>query len=239
VFYGIKPTGELLWYHDLQRDGTNLPNGTAGWAENSGSQIGTEWFVYPSELRPSLQFDFNQVTFKDSTPVGGNAHLTLRSDGSFTVWGHAHNSGAIDYNISMMIVVKDSNDQAYYPTQVSASLSGSPGSNSRDFDFRGDSQDESIRANWPRIVARSAAWCTIDANSNAASLVGLALGTVGVVLAVIALPVVWAVIAPGKAEGSKPLGPTAVPNPAPTPELPIGGPTSGSGTGDGLPPGTI
>ena len=43
VIYAIKTTGELLWYRDERRDGSNAPDGSSGWAANSGSQIGIGW----------------------------------------------------------------------------------------------------------------------------------------------------------------------------------------------------
>src|SRR5271155_5011263 len=36
IIYAIKPTGELLWFRDILRNGTNPPDGTAGWDSNSG-----------------------------------------------------------------------------------------------------------------------------------------------------------------------------------------------------------
>jgi hypothetical protein len=41
--YGITESGQLLWYQDAKRDGTNDPNGGSGWAPRSGSPIGTGW----------------------------------------------------------------------------------------------------------------------------------------------------------------------------------------------------
>lgn len=43
IIYAIKPTGELLFYQDLLRNGTNSPDGSSGWHPNSGSQIGEGW----------------------------------------------------------------------------------------------------------------------------------------------------------------------------------------------------
>jgi hypothetical protein len=43
IIYAIKPTGELLWYQDTLRNGTNGAHAEQGWASNSGSQIGYEW----------------------------------------------------------------------------------------------------------------------------------------------------------------------------------------------------
>ncbi len=43
VIYAIRETGELLWYRDDLRDGSNGPNAERGWAPGSGSQIGRGW----------------------------------------------------------------------------------------------------------------------------------------------------------------------------------------------------
>jgi len=58
VIYAIKPTGELLWYEDLKRDGTNAPDGSTGWA--GYKQIGVGWnFSHVFTLEPY-----------DTTPTG-------------------------------------------------------------------------------------------------------------------------------------------------------------------------
>src|SRR6516165_4790230 len=43
IIYAIKPTGELFWYQDVKRDGTNGANAQTGWAPGSGNQIGFGW----------------------------------------------------------------------------------------------------------------------------------------------------------------------------------------------------
>jgi N,N-dimethylformamidase len=43
IIYAIRPDGPLLWYQDLNRDGSNAPDGSSGWAANSGHQIGSGW----------------------------------------------------------------------------------------------------------------------------------------------------------------------------------------------------
>src|SRR5262245_31759608 len=43
IIYAIRPTGELLWYQDLKRDGTNGAHGESGWHAKSGNQIGIGW----------------------------------------------------------------------------------------------------------------------------------------------------------------------------------------------------
>ena len=45
-FYAIANSGELFWYKDLKRDGTNGPNAETGWDPRSGSQIGVGWQMF-------------------------------------------------------------------------------------------------------------------------------------------------------------------------------------------------
>jgi tachylectin len=46
LIYGITTSGQLLWYRDLARDGSNSADGSTGWAVGSGSQIGTGWLGF-------------------------------------------------------------------------------------------------------------------------------------------------------------------------------------------------
>lgn len=43
IIYAIRIGGELLWYRDLKRDGTNGMDGSTGWDARSGNQIGLGW----------------------------------------------------------------------------------------------------------------------------------------------------------------------------------------------------
>ena len=43
------------------------------------------------------------MTFPGSTPVNGSANLVIRSNGSFEYSFHAHNSGAIPYNVVIFV----------------------------------------------------------------------------------------------------------------------------------------
>ena len=210
VIYGTKRSGELLWYKDLLRDGTNSAGGS-DWATNSGAQVGNGWFAYPASLPPTQQFDLDSVTFDDSTPVGGNAHLTLRSDGSLTFWGHFHNAGAIDYNISFMMIVRDANDTPY-SVAVSGHLSGSTGTGSHDYDFRIDSRNDLVAQQWPAIVSYAVAEGHIKADSDLEAFISEVFATAGIVLSVIAL-------IPAGGPPQKPPPPCCNPN-GPAPPLP-------------------
>jgi hypothetical protein len=43
IIYAVRSDGALLWYQDLNCDGSNAPDGSSGWAGNSGNQIGSGW----------------------------------------------------------------------------------------------------------------------------------------------------------------------------------------------------
>ena len=44
-------------------------------------------FVLPHDLPGGLDFDFNPIVFSGRMPVGGSAHLTIREDDSYTLFG--------------------------------------------------------------------------------------------------------------------------------------------------------
>ncbi|MFJ9611565.1 hypothetical protein ACIRS1_35040, partial [Kitasatospora sp. NPDC101176] len=44
ILYGVDSNdGRLLFYRDEREDGSNAPDGSTGWAANSGRQIGQHW----------------------------------------------------------------------------------------------------------------------------------------------------------------------------------------------------
>jgi Neuraminidase-like domain/Tachylectin len=79
VIYAVKPTGELLFYKDILRDGSNAPDGSIGWHPNSGKQISYGWqnfkFIFSGEngviygVQPSGELLF----YKDIARDGSNA----------------------------------------------------------------------------------------------------------------------------------------------------------------------
>jgi N,N-dimethylformamidase len=46
VLYAITSAGELIFYRDCARDGSNAPDGTSGWAPGSGNQIDAGWSAF-------------------------------------------------------------------------------------------------------------------------------------------------------------------------------------------------
>ncbi|PSR17360.1 hypothetical protein C8255_13005, partial [filamentous cyanobacterium CCP3] len=84
ILYAVKLTGELLFYQDIWKNGENAANGSTGWHQNSGKQIGTGWqgfkfltsggdgIIYA--VKPTGELGFYQDLRKDGTnSVGINA----------------------------------------------------------------------------------------------------------------------------------------------------------------------
>ena len=164
-------------------------NGTVGLAAATTPPFtGTHWEVQdfgpvPSEVR----FDVDSITFGGGVPVGGFAHLVLRSNGSYTFSGHFHDSGATEHNVGIVWGVKDLASRVYTFHQ-SGHVSGTFEPGSREFDFNVDSQNSAIAQNWPflALAARSTlqASATLDLVNLTNSVIGalgLATGVIGVI----------------------------------------------------------
>jgi hypothetical protein len=143
-------------------------------------------FVLPHDLPASLDFDFNPIVFGGGVPVGGNAHLTIRQDGSFTFSGHFHDSGATEFNVALVWAVKDSQNMVY-TFQHSGHVSGTFESGSRNDDWTVDSRNDDIANRWANIAAGSRGDARADANIELVNLTNSLIGTLGTVLGVVAI----------------------------------------------------
>jgi hypothetical protein len=140
-------------------------------------------FVLPHDLAPTLEFDFNPVEFGEGIAAGGSAHLTLRPDGSFTFFGHLHDSGGVEYNVAVVWAVKDSQNQAY-TFQHSGHINGTFESGSRDDDWRIDSHDDNIANNWISLAAGATSHSVASARGDLAGLTNNLIGAIGLVIGI-------------------------------------------------------
>ena len=62
----------------------------------------------PQAALARRDFDTGRIVFGNGVPVGGNAHLTLYSDGTYALTGHFHDSGAPSYNLTLVFIIADS-----------------------------------------------------------------------------------------------------------------------------------
>jgi cytochrome c5 len=182
------PTAQGAWRycqkcHSMFYDGyPNKGNCAAG----DGHDAQGFNFVLPHDLPASLDFDFNPIVFGGGVPVGGNSHLTIRQDGSFTFSGHFHDSGATEYNVALVWAVKDSQNMVY-TFQHSGHVSGTFESGSRNDDWAVDSRNDNIASRWANIAAGSIGEARADANIDLINLTNSLIGTLGTVLGVVAI----------------------------------------------------
>jgi hypothetical protein len=154
----------------------------------SGHEAAGFNFALPHDLSPELNFDFSPIVFGGGTPVGGNAHVTLRQDGSFTFFGHFHDSGAPDFNDAIAVAVKDSQNIVYL-FQHTGHMSGTFSSGSRDDDWRIDSRDDRIANNWGFISTGSQGHAKSSTSADLTNIVNGLIGSLGTVLGVVGIVV--------------------------------------------------
>jgi hypothetical protein len=86
--YAIEASGDLLWYRDLRRDGTNGARAESGWDQRSGNQIGIGWtltfdlegYCFPLSAAPGETIQFFVSSFEPEYTVT-YLRLKLQADG--------------------------------------------------------------------------------------------------------------------------------------------------------------
>lgn len=164
--------GNLVLYdsqqHPLWNSGTEGHPGTLLTVQDDGNVVvglpGIPGFVIPiwttnTAEQPSTLHSNVSITFADSTPVGGWSDLTLESDGSYVVSGHLHDSGFLDYNFSVVWLVRD-NQGVLYTFPAIGGLQGTQSgfSPNRDADWGAKAVNPAIAAAWKDIPPPGPAW---------------------------------------------------------------------------------
>ncbi|HEY1945967.1 MAG TPA: hypothetical protein VGG97_03105 [Bryobacteraceae bacterium] len=157
-------------------------------AAGGGHQAQGFMFVLPHDIPASLDFDFNPIVFGNGVPVGGSSRLTLRQDGTYTFTGHFHDSGATEYNTSLVWAVKDAQNQVYTFSHA-GHVSGTFESGSRDDNWTVDSQDGRLADNWANLGAAATGKSEASSKLDLVNLTNSLIGTLGTVLGVVAIAV--------------------------------------------------
>jgi hypothetical protein len=146
----------------------------------------------PNELEVNVPLDIRNVL--SQVPVIGifgvrahlGAHVILRQDGTYRWWGEIHNSSAVETNVSVAFLLKDTQNNAY-PFQVQrAHLSGLFEPNQRDVvwgDRMQDNQNASIKDNWVFLAAGYAGLCQASATVDSVNMLMAIAAVLGVALA--------------------------------------------------------
>jgi len=125
-----------------------------------------------------LHFDLDSITFDGGVPVGGFAHLILCKDGTYSFYGHFHDSGATEYNINFVWAIKDSGNHVY-TFQQSGHVSGTLEPGPRDFDWRIDGQNTTIARNWADLTGGATQDAQGSATIDLLNLFNTVVGVVG------------------------------------------------------------
>jgi hypothetical protein len=143
-------------------------------------------FVLPHDPPTSLDFTFAPIVFSSGVAAGGNSHLTLRQDGSYTFSGHFHDSGTLPYNTALAWVIKDIVDQAYTFLH-SGHIPGSLSSGSSDDNWNINATSSAIAENWANIDALATSHAEANMKVNLSSVRDSAVKAAGVVAEVVSI----------------------------------------------------
>jgi hypothetical protein len=82
-----------------------------GWEPLGGPPLTSFGLTHPT---PVARVDFGtDITFQDDTPVGGRVDITLFVNGTWSISGYLHDSGAPNYACSLACAIIDSSNRAY------------------------------------------------------------------------------------------------------------------------------
>ena len=164
--------GNLVLYDSQQRplwnSGTEGHPGAFLTIQDNGNVIvgGLLWsnLVLPfwstnTGVAPTTLQGHANITFDDDTPVGGWSDLALNSDGSFAVSGHLHDSGAVDYNFSVVWAVRDNQGVLYTFPAIGGLQGTQSGFNpNREANWGANGTNAAIAAAWKDIPPPGPAW---------------------------------------------------------------------------------
>ena len=150
--------------------------------ESSSSEANTTARQAPE----TLDWDWNPIVFGGGVPVGGNAHLTIASDGTYTFSGHFHVSGAPSYNTALVWAVKDSQN-IMYTFEDTGRVHGTFEPGSRDHDWVKTGHSDDIQRRWQYISAGWSQQAQANVNISLGFLIDAIKGALGIVASVIAI----------------------------------------------------
>jgi len=99
-----------------------------------------------------IDLDTGGITFGGGVPVGGNSHLTLRSDGTYTFTGHYHDSGFPSYNVELAWGIRTSLGRVYTFAH-NGRVHGTDESGSRDDNWAGNAPLLDLTTYWNELAA--------------------------------------------------------------------------------------
>ncbi len=175
-----------------EQDWTNPANGARGRVSAfEHGNIGWTPLDGVIEL-PETRTDHQNVETPAGTALGGWVDIVLRSDGSYVISYHLHDSGVTGYDFTVRAIFAASNGMTFVG-QHSGHVGGTLTSGSRDDDFTEPGFSEAIRHNWAAVKG-GRLWVTKDYSTTgvvgfiedvAKAVVDVVAGAVGAAVGVI------------------------------------------------------
>jgi uncharacterized protein with LGFP repeats len=140
-------------------------------------------------LPPSIGPLVQQYSFKSGVAAGGSSNITVFQNGQVQFEGQLHDSGALAYDISVVCILVDADNQGYSLTTV-GHIAGTFESGSRDYLWNTSANNGLIQQNWRAIVASNSVAQNASESMDLGALmsnVANAAGVVGAAAGVIAL----------------------------------------------------
>jgi uncharacterized protein with LGFP repeats len=156
--------------------------GSINWTPAAGA------FMVAGGALPTTITAHADISFPDSTPVGGTADIVLGNDGGFTISGHLHDSsGLADYSDSVVYMVIAQATKTAYTFLHSGTVHGQilPGPSNDDWNESGNRQE--LVAAWPDLCAGYDTSITAHVDWDTAGLVDLVKQAYPYVVAVVSL----------------------------------------------------
>lgn len=156
---------------------SDFQNGRISWTADGGAV----------DIPQTYVVDAPNIVFGTGISIGGNARLTLSSNGALHYQGHLHDSGFPSYDYLSVFTVKDTIGNAYVATHTGRTH-GTDEAGSRDSDWDETTGNDMVRQHWQAIMNGNWGW-KVDVTSDwspqkiAEDVVGL----VGTVVGIIAL----------------------------------------------------
>jgi hypothetical protein len=163
------------------------------WDCNGGTN--QKFALTQNDSSPPIVFSWPNVSFPTpGVTVAGNVALTLYQDGSYDFSGAFNDSGALDYNLQVVCIAKDSNATGYSFTATgfmhgwtSSWLGGSNNTS-----FSQSASNNALKSDWwllqtQQDIHGGAIQCTASVNSDLNSLLGQFSAVVGVAGTVIGI----------------------------------------------------
>jgi hypothetical protein len=135
---------------------TNAPT-TINWSASDGEHAGTLQLPFTVLRRPESRTFSQSVVTPAGTPLGGQAEMLLRNDGSGNFRGHMRATGLFSYDFRVRAVVRSANGLVAVMAQKSGSVYGTDTPGDRVFSWDDNASSGFVGDQWEEVRTASIA----------------------------------------------------------------------------------